>query len=155
MIYNWLSNSGPRRCLTAGKRIEFPMSENANCCTMFATKHSQGPSLSKNWLFELAIINLETHLRLFLHHTTENRPTEVHCFAQAHKTQLLSKSPVSPGETVVHRQAKIPLTFHETSLKGNFLNVLNNTALIYHLIHIINAMIWNLFEGILSKPIST
>ena len=65
-------------------------------------KNGQPPRSSlapgRNGIVEVQIINLGTHLRMFLHDTPENWSFQVHFSACAHNSQPLSLLEVSPYE---------------------------------------------------------
>ena len=99
---HWNSNVVSLQKLIAAKKTEFSISETANCCILFDTRRSCRASHSP-WtkgLVEVQHKNFGTHLRLFLHDTTENWSMQVHFFANAHNFQPLSHVLFSPYEVV-------------------------------------------------------
>ena len=81
-------------------------------------------------LVEVQNRNLGTHLRMFLHDTSEDWALQVHMYAYAHTSQPLSELNVSPHEIGCHTRPRIPLTFDlnlfETRPKRVFHNIAPN-----------------------------
>ena len=92
-------------------------SELANLCTTMGIRHSPRTPYAP-WttgLVENQNKNLGTHLRLFVHNTTENWSTQVHMYAYAHNSQPLSELNLSPYEIVFHTYQESQSTLNSIS----------------------------------------
>ena len=111
LLHHWITKFGPPVHLVTDRGTEYIISELANLCTTMGIRHSPRTPYAPwtNGLVENQNRNLGTHLRLFLHNTSENWSTQVHMYAYAHNSQPLSELNLSPYEIVVgasHQKAE-------------------------------------------------
>ena len=134
----WIPKVGPRQYLITERGTEYLNSEMAKS-TLFKTRQPPRSSLApgSNGTVEVQIINLGTHLRMFLHDTPENWSIQVHFFACAHKCQPLSVHEIPPYEVFSYATA-FSGDFLITYLSIFFTKVLHNTVLLYILFLITN-----------------
>ena len=93
-------------------------------CTLMRIRHSPRTtySLWTNGLVEVQNRKLGTHLRMFLHDTPRDWAFQVHRYAYAYNSQLLSELNFSPHEIGFQARPRIPLTFD--------LNLNRNTSIL-------------------------
>ena len=107
-----------------------------------------------NSLVENQNQNLLTHLRLFLHNTSENWSTQVHMYAYANNSQPLSELNLSPYEIVFHTIPRIPINFELNLQRDTYRNCTSHFCQNSPLhTHYDKSNLNPFFHKILSKPI--
>ena len=84
--------------------------------------------------------NLGTHVRMFLQDILKKYSIQLQFPAYVHNTEPLSHLHVSSNEVVFHTQPRIPMIF-QIFLEIQFMKVLQNIAVNYLLVLIINELI--------------
>ena len=156
LLHHWITKFGPPVYLVTDRGTEYINSEFANLCTTMGNRHSPRTPYAP-WtkgLVENQNRNLGTHLRLFLHNTPENWPTQVHMYAYAHNSQPLSELNLSPYEIVFHTIPRIPINFELNLQRDTYRNCTSQYCqeLPLHT-HYDKSNLNAFFHKILSKPI--
>ena len=115
----------------------------AKLCRLNGTRHSPRTPYSplSNGLVEVQNKNPDSHLRMFLQNTPNNRAYQVHMYPHEHNSQPFSALYVSPHEIVFHTRTRIPLTF-DLNLNRKRKELFSpNTFLKFHNTHIMSKLI--------------
>ena len=113
--HHWILKTGPPQYLNLDGGTEHFNSEMSYCCFLFNIRHFPRNSHAPwtNQPVEVQNKKLGTHLRNFLHDTSENWSIRVHFIAYAHNSQPLWHQYLSTYEKFFHTQPRIPLNFQK------------------------------------------